>query len=230
MENKTSKYLKYAIGEIILVVIGILIALQINNWNETNKLRNLELDILKEVNTSLESDLEDVIENSNILKNKFKSENIVIDWLKSELPFNDSLSKHLNRIQFGIEFNYQVAPYETLKQLGMRTIENDSLRKQISYLYDFRFENFSTMIRYQNEFIRDLQKLGADQFNEIGFITENIMKPVNLVELRKDNEYQYHMTTIKNYNEYILDSLLPQVENDILKTRKMIEKEIRIRE
>ena len=37
MENKTSKYFKYAIGEIILVVIGILIALQINNWNETRK-------------------------------------------------------------------------------------------------------------------------------------------------------------------------------------------------
>ncbi|BAO76275.1 hypothetical protein [Winogradskyella sp. PG-2] len=37
MENKTSKYFKYAIGEIILVVIGILIALQINNWNENRK-------------------------------------------------------------------------------------------------------------------------------------------------------------------------------------------------
>jgi hypothetical protein len=37
MENKTSKYLKYAIGEIVLVVIGILIALQINNWNENRK-------------------------------------------------------------------------------------------------------------------------------------------------------------------------------------------------
>ena len=36
-ENKISKYLIYAIGEIILVVIGILIALQINNWNESNK-------------------------------------------------------------------------------------------------------------------------------------------------------------------------------------------------
>ncbi len=37
LENKTGKYFKYAIGEIILVVIGILIALQINNWNETKK-------------------------------------------------------------------------------------------------------------------------------------------------------------------------------------------------
>ena len=41
MENKTANYLKYAIGEIVLVVIGILIALQINNWNEDRKI-NLE--------------------------------------------------------------------------------------------------------------------------------------------------------------------------------------------
>ena len=40
MENKTSKYFKYAIGEIVLVVIGILIALQINNWNEANSEQN----------------------------------------------------------------------------------------------------------------------------------------------------------------------------------------------
>lgn len=37
-QNKTGKYLKYAIGEIVLVMIGILFALQINNWNEARKL------------------------------------------------------------------------------------------------------------------------------------------------------------------------------------------------
>jgi len=42
MENKTGKYLKYAIGEIILVMIGILLALQINNWNEIQKMNKSE--------------------------------------------------------------------------------------------------------------------------------------------------------------------------------------------
>jgi len=46
-EGKTSKYLKYAIGEIILVVIGILIALQINNWNENRKANIEEQRILE---------------------------------------------------------------------------------------------------------------------------------------------------------------------------------------
>jgi len=49
MENKTAKYLKYAIGEIVLVVIGILIALQINNWNERRKLNQNDLQLCKEL-------------------------------------------------------------------------------------------------------------------------------------------------------------------------------------
>lgn len=52
-ENKFSKYLLYAIGEIVLVVIGILIALQINNWNEERKRENAEAVILEQVKTDL---------------------------------------------------------------------------------------------------------------------------------------------------------------------------------
>ncbi len=48
-DGKTGKYLKYAIGEIILVVIGILIALQINNWNNTIKQGKLERKYLTEL-------------------------------------------------------------------------------------------------------------------------------------------------------------------------------------
>ena len=49
MENKTGKYLKYAIGEILLVIIGILIAVSINGWNEDRKLKNAEQSILKDL-------------------------------------------------------------------------------------------------------------------------------------------------------------------------------------
>jgi hypothetical protein len=52
------KYLKYAIGEIILVVIGILIALQINNWNESQKIKNTEIEILHNLKIELQSNLE----------------------------------------------------------------------------------------------------------------------------------------------------------------------------
>ena len=56
-EGKTGKYLKYAFGEIILVVFGILIALQINNWNEERKDRIKEQVILKQLQEDYQANL-----------------------------------------------------------------------------------------------------------------------------------------------------------------------------
>ena len=55
-QNKFSKYLFYAIGEIVLVVIGILIALQINNWNELKKNTNKEFYLLQQLQKEFEKD------------------------------------------------------------------------------------------------------------------------------------------------------------------------------
>ena len=55
-ENKTGRYFKYAIGEIILVVIGILIALQINNWNENRKLKQNEVVLVKQLLNDVKKD------------------------------------------------------------------------------------------------------------------------------------------------------------------------------
>ena len=56
MENKTGKYLKYAVGEIVLVVFGILIALQINNWNDNRKYAYDKIDFLNGIRNELELD------------------------------------------------------------------------------------------------------------------------------------------------------------------------------
>ena len=60
MKNQTGKYLKYAIGEIILVVIGILIALQINNWNEARKETFKERQLLNNLRIEFQDNLTDL--------------------------------------------------------------------------------------------------------------------------------------------------------------------------
>jgi hypothetical protein len=65
MENKTSKYLKYAIGEIALVMIGILLALQVNNWNENRKKINDINNIILDFEIELESNIQ---RSNNVLK------------------------------------------------------------------------------------------------------------------------------------------------------------------
>ena len=61
-DNRPLKYMRYAIGEIVLVVIGILIALQINNWNQDRKDRAIEIQLLK-------TDFYSLIGEKNILDN-----------------------------------------------------------------------------------------------------------------------------------------------------------------
>ena len=59
-DNKPIKYMRYAIGEIVLVVIGILIALSINNWNENRKSKIMANEVYKNLLTSLQQDSTEV--------------------------------------------------------------------------------------------------------------------------------------------------------------------------
>lgn len=75
-EGKTSNYLKYAIGEIILVVIGILIALQVNNWNQETKDYRLGEDYLLRIHRDIVQDttkFRGIITSNNVLREDIKS-------------------------------------------------------------------------------------------------------------------------------------------------------------
>jgi hypothetical protein len=74
-QHKTTRYLKYAIGEIILVVIGILIALQINTWNQQRIENKQELELLKALKDEFEYNLREV--NETIKVNKKATESCV---------------------------------------------------------------------------------------------------------------------------------------------------------
>ncbi|WP_411768277.1 hypothetical protein [Winogradskyella sp. A3E31] len=83
-ENKTKKYLIYAIGEIVLVVIGILIALQINNWNELQKLNKKETTIAKELYIELNENLISVKNQLALWENRDKKIIEVISLIDSD--------------------------------------------------------------------------------------------------------------------------------------------------
>ena len=66
--GSTQKYLLYAVGEIALVVIGIMIALNINNWNNEREERLLENQILKEIHNNLRLDLEEIRSDMSVME------------------------------------------------------------------------------------------------------------------------------------------------------------------
>ena len=91
-ENKLNKYLLYAIGEIVLVVIGILIALSINNSNQDRKTRQFEITVLENIQEDILSDRIDLEANLQVQKEVLKNEQRMLDFLlKNQTELLDSI-------------------------------------------------------------------------------------------------------------------------------------------
>ena len=131
------KYLLYAVGEIALVVIGILIALQINNRNEWRKDRQKETIILKDMVKNLNINIQTFKDDIAYLQHKDASSKIVLSALDNRKPYHDSLRQHFHRARITKQdlFFSNVA-YQLLKDHGLDIISNKSLSDEILNLYE----------------------------------------------------------------------------------------------
>tara|TARA_R110002072_G_scaffold14272_4_gene59494 strand:- start:1111 stop:1833 length:723 start_codon:yes stop_codon:yes gene_type:complete len=133
-ENKFSKYLIYAIGEIVLVVIGILIALQINNWNEKRQQKQILKSIYKIVVEDLKNDITEI---NDILKAKKVRESIFNKVLDGEMTKKD----YQNCIECeylivgSLDLSIEKRGYNLLSNFGASNISADSLTIQIVQFY-----------------------------------------------------------------------------------------------
>jgi len=154
MENKTSKYLKYAIGEIVLVVIGILIALSINNWNENQQDKAKVDRLLKNIQKDIEMDVANIIDiipyyatkdsigrlvlNNSITEKDYKIPNI--QYLHSLVLFLQPLN--LKRGGYDKLMNVQeIIPEEYDTIVEHLNIQYDDHLKILEKTHDFLLED-----------------------------------------------------------------------------------------
>ncbi|PTM11593.1 MAG: hypothetical protein DA407_01200 [Bacteroidetes bacterium] len=161
MENKTSKYFKYAIGEIILVMVGILLALQVNNWNEQRIEKQQESAILSQLLLEFKSNLEQLDQK---ISSKNETINSALQLFKyidlEELRNKDSVDYHLART---IPFTTFDPIVNNLAISGeLRLIKNDSLKQKLTYwtseIADLREDELSWAEYRENKYVPFLVK------------------------------------------------------------------------
>lgn len=151
-QNKVRNYTLYAIGETLLVVIGILIALQINNWNEQRKSRVYERTMLREVTDALEVDYKNFSSALPYLQSIKRSFH-ALTVMKSD-PFapTDSLGFHLENVRgYGYVLSINTSPYEGIKSGGLDKISNTAIRSELTYLFGYLLPSSESFI---NEVLR----------------------------------------------------------------------------
>ena len=226
-ERKTTKYFKYAIGEIVLVVIGILIALQINNWNENQKAKTTEIYVLKEILSNLN---EDGIILSEIIEQRQKAKTSVaamLTYLQTENINKDTLEKDMLRfLTFERYFPINNA-YEVLKSKGLQ-LSNNKLTTQISRYYDYEQKKMNrSILDIENAIITILEdRSGIARFVESLTLNETItLKNYDDAQLQK--EIYRDIVPFKNNNIGTLNKLIVFYEtNESL--RSAINKELKL--
>ncbi len=223
--GSASKYLFYAIGEIALVVLGILIALQINNWNEDKKRRNTEVNLLLELKDNLTTDLHDIRYNINEDSETLLSNEIILDQFEKKIPFHDSLSKHYGGLQRTSTFVENISAFENLKTLGFDLISNDTLRRKISNLYSARYNYIDEInTNTSNRFVWDLLNPLLLKNLRSNVVLEDAV-PLDPISLSKNSTFlealRWHIA-IKKFSI----NLNKDTEIEIVKVIEFIQKEI----
>ncbi len=136
-QNKTGKYFTYAIGEIVLVVIGILIALQINNANENRKGRLQEITILENIKEDILLDTLDIRFNIEKHIEFINAEKQLLHFLQSnqEQPF-DSIN-YSTALGFALTVVLHKSTFNNLQNNQIGILTNNRLKKDISRFYDY---------------------------------------------------------------------------------------------
>jgi hypothetical protein len=210
IDNKFSKYLLYAIGEILLVVIGILIALQVNNWNEHRKEKDIERKVLLELKRTIESN-QGLMEWDSVYRTMLdNSSDIVLRVIKNKQEYADTLNTHfqLSRIP-GTILQLSTAGYESLKNVGFNIISSDSLRNQIVDLFELYHKNLYDSMEYFESFqpgrqllIDELFMYEVEAFDALNPVAVPII-PHNYNTLLEDKKYLSMIKSVKIHRNMI---------------------------
>lgn len=209
MSDKTKKYLFYAIGEIALVMIGILLALQVNNWNEQRKEQNLAHDILGQIATKIETDTLNLDRQIADLKDIRENAIWVMDQFEADAPWVPRMDTALARISvFEIgEADYTAFRY--LENAGIGIIKDQRLRDYISAYYAWSEQVYETDRYFEvNKYFR--QEIYPKYFKRYQYGT--YVKPVDYEALKKSNEFRVVLDICLNDATYYMSYSRAQLE------------------
>lgn len=205
-ENRFSKYILYAVGEIILVVIGILIALAVSDWRKELNNRETEQRLLSGLHQGIKNDirlLEAELQKTNMALVSLKE---LDSLLKYELPKHD---EHLNSLfgsVYGIRaLNLNRALYEDLKSTGLGIVSDEKLKSQIIDVFENNYASFDGIKKNELSINQVNRPYYLSNFVSIQFSKYAV--PMDIEKLWKDAYYKnivyYRLVTLKGNQEMV---------------------------
>jgi hypothetical protein len=235
MENKTSKYLKYAIGEIILVVFGILIALWLNQKTNYNNERQGEISVLKEIRNNLDSDLIEITKDINTMDSTDVACFFVLDYLKVYNAPNKIFGVKSLILRTSPHFNPNKSGYNLLESKGVEIILNDSLRKGISDHYESMYPYYNKYEQERIDYkIQTMNPMFTKWFKwlsntESAYLGEFEINEDDYKKLNANHEFRNFVSNIQGENNLVRNRAY-RVKNSIIALSSLLDQELKSRQ
>jgi len=225
-ENNFSKYLIYAIGEIVLVVIGILIALSLNNWNDSKKKKIEERVLLTELMKNLEINITQIKEDIEWDSVAISSGKIIMNVLNNKISYSDTLDNHFQNSRLVPNSFLTTSSYKAIENRGFHIVSSIFLRKKIMKLFD---DTYPSMILEINNIDENTLKTNMQNYMINHFEYSNgQLKPNDYQELLEDQRYRNILSyniEIQGYFKWKRIDCLKQIELLIEEIDKELNKE-----
>jgi hypothetical protein len=193
-EGKTGKYLKYAIGEIVLVVIGILIALQINNWNDQRKLKQQEQTYYCKISEDLKTDIENINRALVSLKErKITAKRFLTNLLKIQEDKTILLEDYLGAIRSYDYIPTKAAIIDITSSGKLENLKNSALKNEI--LNHYSEQDYAITVIEKNDAQIFKKIFSYNNFTDFG---------INELPLYND-EYGSELSTLLKSTEWQQD-------------------------
>lgn len=153
-ENKTAKYVKYAIGEIVLVVIGILIALQINTWNEGKKNHVTATNHLKTISQNVEEDLIQLKALKSFTDTTISYAKVLSRQLQTIDPIDEFTTRYIVYLVLEKQFNPNKSGNETLINSGVLSFVPKDIQDLLFEYYKL-LDDINAREEISNSFIKN---------------------------------------------------------------------------
>jgi hypothetical protein len=216
-ENKFSKYMLYAIGEIILVVIGILIALSVNNWNnnlqQQEKLTDDYNSILKEIS----------LVNSIVEKSIKRNDSTLVKTKKALRLLQSRNTDSIHQLEYNLSGFMRLSVFQFDLPITMSFIESDNTKK----LKNETLKKTLYSLKSQTTFLTFFQTFAANEYQML--IEPYVAKNFNFAKIKKlNNDYaidvNHTIDYVSFFNDIELANLLNlKMESDITGSKKLNE-------
>ena len=219
--------------ETLYVIIGILIAFSLNDWNEKRKARITEISILNELISGLSLDSSTLNFNIDKHNQAIRSCEIVLKALDEVEEYHDSLAYHFAAVHYYTTFASNRGAYESLKSMGFESISSKPLRIKIIDLYDQQYTILQTNQKILTDDIHDLKRnFHQDHFDKfLVFITEppyyaGEMIPVDFKQLKANQQYKYNVRTL-HASHSIFSVVNNMVFNEVESVKGLCQNEVK---